>query len=181
MSHIHQYYLSVIAVLLLSGTATAKQTIKVGYIEFPPAFYTDKTGQANGILIKLTDKVMKKSGYSWTAHSYPTKRMAHYIATGELHLWVGLTTLPEFKGTTLIGPSKLLEISLQSYFIGKKPPINSKEDLKNKKIISVLGYSYGGLTNFIKDPNNKIINYETSSQESAFKMLKAGRAEPPPV
>ena len=160
----------------ISGFSKA-QTLKLGYIEFPPVFSTDKNGKPQGLLIDLAAKVLPEAGYEWEAYSYPVKRMVDYIVRGNLDLWIGLKTIPEFKTTTLKGSSSLLDITLKAYRLGQKPDIIKREDLMNKKIIIIKGFSYGGWVNYIKNPENKVLYTETYEHLAAFKMLKAGRAD----
>ena len=79
------------------------ETIKIGYIEFPPMTYTNDQGSPDGIIIDIADKTLNKAGYDWTAKSLPAKRMAKMIGAGQIQLWIGLATLPEFKGKTYTG------------------------------------------------------------------------------
>ncbi len=171
-------WIGAIALLLfLTVPAGAGPAVKVGYVEFPPVFYTDSTGNPRGTLIELMGKVMKEAGYAWDAASYPTERMAKYLARGEIHLWVGSPSLPAFKGTTLVGATELMKIVMRSYFINDTSPIRARADLRGKKVIILNGYGYGGWINFIKEPANKVSYSETNTHESAFRMLKAGRAD----
>ena len=174
------YLKALIIALFISGLvprAVGAQTIELGYIEFPPIFSTNSAGKPEGVLIDLASKVIPKAGYKWRATSYPTKRMAEYIANGKLHLWIGLKALPEFKGTTIVGDSVVVKITLQAYTVGEKASILKKEDLKGKSIIIMRGYSYGGWVNFIKDPASNVNFIQAASHVAAFKMLKAKRAD----
>lgn len=155
----------------------ATRTVKVGYIEFPPIFYTNEQGKPVGILIDLIRRVLPRAGFNWTAQSYPTKRMISNLVAGKIDLWVGLPTIPAFQGKTLVGQSEVFKITLRSFHIGEKRPVKSKTDLNDKKIIIMSGYSYGGWIHYIKDPLNRVQYLLTNSHESALKMLKAGRAD----
>lgn len=145
------------------------QTIKIGYIEFPPMTYTDEQGNPAGIIIDITSKTLKKAGYKWTAKSLPTKRMANMLTKGHVQLWIGLSTLPEFKDKTYIGESVVEKLILRAYAIGNRKPILKQEDLIGQTILILRGYSYGGWINFIKDPLNQIKFIEFDSHEDAFK------------
>lgn len=150
-------------------------TISLGYIEFPPVFSTNSQGQAEGMLIDLAALVIPRAGYQWKTTSFPTKRMADSIARGQLDLWIGLSTLPEFEGTTLVGPSTVATIELNSYWLGDLPPIKTKEDLAGKRVITIHGFSYGGWANYIHNPENKIIECRAFTHEQAVNMLKFKR------
>lgn len=170
--------LFVFGIILLSFTCSGVQasTVKIGYIEFPPVFST-QNGKPEGYLIDLADMVLTRAGYQWTAQSFPTKRMVQELVDGGIHLWIGLSTLPQFRDKTLIGSSKVAEISLRAYTVGKKPPIVKKEDLSGKSVLIIRGYSYGGWINYIKEPANKVQYIETDDHVSGFRMLEGGRAD----
>ncbi|MDM8516347.1 transporter substrate-binding domain-containing protein [Desulfobacterales bacterium HSG16] len=164
--------------LMLCQTATSSAyTVKLGYIEFPPLFSTDENGKSAGILIDLADKVLTRAGYQWQAESFPTKRMIQKLIDGEIHLWIGLSTIPAFENTTYIGKSKIMEISLRAYSLGKKPLIGKKEDLNGKSLLIMRGYSYGGLIKYIEDRANGVNYTKTDNHVAGFKMLQAGHAD----
>lgn len=162
--------------LLPFGTAGAT-TLRLGYIEFPPYTYTDDKGVPSGILIDLAKRVYPEAGLSFVATSYPVRRLASYIGSGDLDIWMGLKTLPEFEGKSYVGRSVIAELVLRAYARGKKPEIYKKEDLSGKSIIVMRGYSYGGWINYIEDPKNRVNHIKANKHEAAFNMLLAGRAD----
>lgn len=161
---------------VLTTHATANK-LKLGYIEFPPYTYTDKNGIPQGSLIDLASKVFPAAGYEWSAVSYPVRRLATYIGSGDLDIWIGLKTLPEFKGKAYIGNTIITELILRAYTRGDMPPIIKKEELMGKSVIIMRGYSYGGWITFIENPQNNINFIKTNKHAAAFNMLKAGRAD----
>ncbi|MGM0419173.1 MAG: hypothetical protein ACQEQS_10660, partial [Thermodesulfobacteriota bacterium] len=119
-----------------------------------------------------------EAGYDWQAFSYPVKRMAGYIASGKLDLWIGLKTIPVFENNAYKSSIKVHEITLKAYRTDKSlPDIKKPGDLKNKSVIILSGYSYGGWINFIKDRTNSVKYTEAHNHDSALRMLKAGRAD----
>lgn len=165
------YYL-VFAMMIFSFPSFASsRTIKIGYVEFPPMTYTDEHGNPSGVIIDITSKTLKKAGYHWTAKSLPAKRLAKMLTNGDVQLWIGLSTLPEFKGKTYVGNSVVKKLQLRAYTIGKRKPILTTNDLIGQTILILRGYSYGGWINFIKDPENQIDYLEFNSHKSAFKWL----------
>jgi len=158
--------------LLFISQALLAQTIKIGYIEFPPMTYTDAQGRPAGVIIDITAKTLEKAGYQWSAKSLPAKRMAKMLTDGDVHLWIGLSTLPEFKGKTYVGESVVEKLILRAYTIGKNKPILKQDDLIGQTILILRGYSYGGWINFIKNPLNKVNFVEFDSHEAAFKGLE---------
>jgi polar amino acid transport system substrate-binding protein len=160
---------------LVSGVLIApafSQTLKVGYVEFPPMTYTGRDGQPAGYIMEIAVKSLEKAGFEWTAVSLPAKRMAKSLAAGNIQVWLGLATLPQFKGTTHVGRTVVEQLILRAYTIGSNPPIRKRQDLLGKTLLILRGYSYGGWITFIKDPANKIQYLEFDSHEEAFKRLE---------
>jgi polar amino acid transport system substrate-binding protein len=152
--------------------AADSQTIRMGYIEFSPVFYTDADGVPQGLLVDLARKVVPAAGYQLKFESLPVKRMANSLIKGKIDLWSGLKTLEGFKGNTLAGDSILLQICLNAYTLGEVPAISKKEDLNQKMIIGLRGFSYGGWVTYLKNPANEIDFIEVDSHESALKVLE---------
>lgn len=169
---------SALAVMIIFFAVDAHAiTLKLGYIEFPPFTYTDDHGKPAGILIDLAKKVYPEAGCDFVAVSYPVRRLASYIGSGDLDIWMGLKTLPEFEGKSYVGKSVIAELVLRAYTRGKKAPILTQADLAGKSIIVMRGYSYGGWITFIEDPKNKVNHIKANKHDAAFNMLLAGRAE----
>lgn len=152
--------------------ADESQTIRMGYIEFTPVFYTDADGVPQGLLVDLARQVVPAAGYQLKMQSLPVKRMANSLIKGEIDLWAGLKTLEGFEGNTFVGNSILLQICLNAYALGENPPISEKGDLNQKMIIGLRGFSYGGWISYLKDPANEIDFIEVDSHESGLKVLE---------
>lgn len=152
--------------------AAEAQTIRMGYIEFTPVFYTDADGIPQGLLVDLARQVVPAAGYQLEMQSLPVKRMANSLIKGKIDLWAGLKTLEGFEGHTYAGDSILLQICLNAYTLGEVPAISKKEDLNHKMIIGLRGFSYGGWITYLKDPANDIDFIEVDSHQSALKVLE---------
>jgi polar amino acid transport system substrate-binding protein len=160
---------------LVSGILVApvfSQPLKIGYVEFPPMTYTDNNGMPAGYIMDIAVKSLEKAGFEWTAVSLPPKRMVKSLATGLTQVWLGLATMPQFKGTTYVGKTVVEQLILRAYTIGNNPPIRKYQDLSGKTILLLRGYSYGDWITFIKDPANKVRYLELDSHVGAFKRLK---------
>lgn len=155
-----------------STHAQQKQTVKMGYIEFTPVFWTDADGVAQGLLVDLARTVVPAAGYNLELESLPVKRMANSLIRGEIDLWAGLKTLEGFQENTYSGDSRLLQICLNAYALEEQPPISKKEDLNGKMIIGLRGFSYGGWVTYLKDPANEINFIEVDTHESGLKVLE---------
>ncbi len=136
---LHRFLVFILLWLACFPAVSDAGKIRMAYIESPPYYSTNKAGKAEGLIIDILDKVMKQVGYDWDATSYPVKRMAAMLASGEMNLWVGVSNLAEFQGTTVIGDTEVGKVTMSAYRIGDKPPITKKEDLNGKSLIIIGG------------------------------------------
>ena len=63
------FFSLILLVIILPWQAMAGPAVEIGYIEFPPVFFTDSQGKPGGFLIDLADQVLTKAGYQWNATS----------------------------------------------------------------------------------------------------------------
>ncbi len=162
------------ATTVWAGTAE-KQLVTVGYIEFPPVFWTAPDRTPKGYLIDLARMTLERAGYPWKAVSRPTRRMAVELVDGRIDLWIGLPTLPEFEGTTLVGSSTVATIELNAYWMSGTPPVDEWSDLYGDSVIVLHGYSYGGRIVDLKDPAYHTRLCDAYSHEQGLAMLRANR------
>ena len=158
-------------------TTAEARTIRMVYIEAPPFYYTDEKGSPQGFLIDLMRQVVQKAGYELETFSFPTKRMAYMLINGKADVWLGVSEINDFKCNTLIGKIDIINVVLNIYFIGNKKPLLNKGDFHGKSVIILRGYSYGGSGRIFRAPVNQVNYVESGSHTSAFKMLRAGRAD----
>ena len=69
------------------------------------------------------------------------------------------------------------ELDLRVYARKRTPLIQTIEQLRDKKVIVIMGYGYGGLVRFLKDPANHIMMDPSRTHILAFRKLKAERAD----
>ena len=153
------------------------QMLTFGYIEFPPYTYTNKQGEAAGIELQRADELISSAGYRYKTTSLPTKRIIQYLKSGYVDIMIGLSTHPKLNEIAFVSHKILNIIELNTYFIGKKTPIITPQDLINKKVIIIRGYNYGGLIDFILNKKNHVLYQMTKSHSSGFDMLRAKRAD----
>ncbi len=169
--------LTVFVVPLFSHADDVTKKLTLGYIEFAPYTFTNDAGKPEGMLIDLAAKVFPEAGYEWDAVSYPVRRLVEFLVSGDLDIWMGLKTLPVFKGKTYIGNEIVASLVLNAYTTGNNPPVIKKEDLSGKSVIILRGYSYGGWINYILDKKNNVSYIKANKHLSALKMLQAKRAD----
>jgi len=153
------------------------KTLMLGYFEFPPYTYTDKQGEAAGIELDRAGKLISSAGYQYQTTSLPIRRLIQYLKSGYVDIMIGLKSHPKLNDVALVGNKVLNKIKLNVYFIGKKKPITTPQDIANKKIIIIRGYNYGGLIDFILEKENNVTYQMTKSHSSGFDMLRAKRAD----
>lgn len=158
--------------------ATPAQTpaLAIGFPEFPPLSFTNVHGEPDGYLVNLSDTLFARAGIKSHVRIYPAPRLFENMANGSLDFSM-LVHNHVLDACCLFSRQAVAREYLRVYHINGKPPIHDKNKLAGKKIITIQGYSYAGLINFIKDPKNNITNEVAPSHEAAFTMLDAGRAD----
>jgi len=169
----------VLAIVCSSGIANAapkENSLEVGYLEFPPFFYTSSDGQAEGTLIRLAEKVFAKMGRAWHPAAYPAARLMENVKKGRTDV-VMLIKNATLANDTIYGKEAIATIRLRAYWRGKKEPITSASDMVGKSAILLRGFSYSGLVDFFKDPANKVRYSIADGHVNAFEMLRIGRGD----
>ncbi len=164
--------------LFNAANTSAEPPLKVGASDAPP-YYIVKDDNVSGIFGELISKIFAKADLPFIWKPYPTKRIYNSLVQGSLDLYLG-PLKPEFEGfndSVIHSTFSPVKIELCSYYFGDKPKITKKEELSQKRILIINGYTYGGLVNYIFDPKNKVDYREIYSFEQAIKMLKAGRSD----
>ncbi len=136
--------------------AHSVQHLRMGYIEFPPHYYTDENGAAGGLLIDLIKSLARQSGYTVAFHSYPANRLVQYLVEGKLDLFIGLSSLPQFVEATFISDVVVGKLFMRVYSLTPLPDESHKEDLAGSRVLIIRGYSYGDWLRYIKDPINNV-------------------------
>ncbi len=136
--------------------AHSVQHLHMGYIEFSPHYYTDENGAARGLLIDLIKSLAKEAGYTIDFHPYPANRLVKYLVEGDLDLFIGLKTLPQFMEATYMSDMAVGKLFMRIYSLNPLPNETHKEDLAGKRVLIIRGYSYGDWLQYIKDPANKV-------------------------
>lgn len=139
------------------------------------AVINDK-GQPDTPMTLVAEALMTRAGLSWHAMPYPARRLFDNLRNGTTNFSI-LVRASSLLDSCIFSKHPIYTTKLNVYYKSDKPPITSRENLSGKHIITIRGYSYGGLLKFISDPDNKIINEVTSTHKAAFEMLKDNRAD----
>lgn len=169
---------SAVFFLLLPLSYGYSDSLKVG-ASFAPPYYTIKGENVSGIFGDLMSKVISEAGFAFIWKPYPTKRLYTNLINGEIDVYLGPLE-PAFEGFNkfvIHSHFSPVSIELRSFYFGNKPEITKKEDLSDKNILIIRGYTYGGLINYILDPKNDVKYREIKSFDQAIKLLELKRAD----
>lgn len=162
--------------LYLYGVSFAEK-IKIGALHFPPFYVVNSKDDVSGIYIETLKIIFNNAGLEYNFEGYPPKRLYLAVADGLVDVWMGTRGVQIYEDKTLYVQEKIADIYLRCFSVGNTPEIKTTEGLKGNKIITILGYNYGGFISFLNDPANNIEQDPASTHELAFKKLKAGRAQ----
>lgn len=151
--------------------------IKAGVINFPPFFIINSDQTVSGVYHDIVKKTLLRAKMKYRLDTYPTKRLYHNLKSGETELFLGIKGSPEYDKHVLYSTMAISQIQMRIYAVGNTPMPNNKEDINNHRIITLRGYSYGGLISYFTDPKNNIDVTSTSNHRSSFLMLKEQRAD----
>lgn len=133
-------------------------------------------GQPDNPLLRLAGVLFAKAGIPWHGKAYPASRMFEYLRNGTAEFSM-LVNAPALQECCLFGRQPMASAEIRVYRIGNKPAVHRREDLAGKRIITIRGYSYGGLLSYIDDARNDVDNEVALKHDAAFAMLAAGRAD----
>jgi ABC-type amino acid transport substrate-binding protein len=137
---------------------------------------TDRQGLPDNPLFRVAAQLFGRAGIPWHGRTYPAARMFKYLQDGSVQFSM-LVKAPALQECCLLSRKPITAAEVRAYHFPDKAPIGRPEDLVGKSIITVHGYSYGGLLGFIGDERNRIQNNAALTHASAFKMLARGRAD----
>jgi ABC-type amino acid transport substrate-binding protein len=165
--------------ILFQGVGVAfSASLQIGVFNFPPYYIVDSNDEVKGgLYVEMLRNIMDRAGLEHSFISYPPKRLYHNLGKGNIQIWLGTLGVAEYEGKTLVSPVKIADINLMVYTNDSKTVLPSSiEGLKGRSVITIFGYNYGGLIQFLEDPANSITCEPAKSHDAAFMMLKIGRS-----
>ena len=161
------------------GHAGAKQVpIEVGFYEFPPFTYSDAQGRPQGAFLRLTQRLLEHAGYRANFRAYPSARLYAGLRDGRVHLWPGAPDKPGLATHTLESRTQVGEIALNLYFRRDTLLPRIPDDLRDRGLILISGYSYWPRINqLLEDPAVAIRLHRTRTHSAALDMLQHGRGD----
>ncbi len=170
---------SMLVSLCLAGAVqaqSARDTLRVGYVDVPPLAYQGADGRAEGVFIELTRRVAEEAGYELDFQYLPVSRVYFYLRTGGIDIWPGVTDVPALQNEVLESFVSPLPFQLSAWGMDNAPPVFHFNDLNGRTLILISGYTYGGLAAALEStPGIKVT--EAPNHEAAVAMLRRGRGD----
>ena len=158
--------------------APAEKTVSVGYYEFPPYSWTDGQGLPRGSILELTERLLRHAGYRGEYRSLPGARLYMALQNGSVQLWPGAGGKSELAGHTYEARNSLGEFNLVLYRRAETPAPRIPNDLRERNVIVISGYSYWKQINdMLADPALGVTTHRTSTHISALEMLQRKRGD----
>lgn len=179
MKKVFLYSAALIFSCLTSLThAQQPKELIIGFDDFPPITYVDEQGQSQGTALNYAQQVLEELGYRVKFRALPSARLYKELISGKVNIWMGALGKSELKNHTLESRYSIEQINLALYYPLEQVTPSLPYDLKNKKIITIKGFSYWEKVNTWlndKDLNIKVI--QASSHTSAIAMLLKKRGD----
>lgn len=153
-----------------------RDTLTVGYVDVPPLAYQGEDGRAEGVFIELTRRVAEEAGYELDFQYLPVSRAYHYLRTGGIDIWPGVTDVPALKGEVLESFVSPLPFQLSAWGTEDAPPVTHFDDLNGTTLILISGYTYGGLAPVLESSPDIDVTY-APGHRAAVAMLERGRGD----
>ncbi len=150
-----------------------QKPLLVGYINFPPLYFTSEQ-KAQGILVDATKQIFTALNFEYRELLMPTKRLFSSLKVGRIDLWCGIK-VAELQEQVLTGKVALHHLTLNLYRSEQSLAVKNKQDLTDKKVILLLGYSYGDWGRYIRNKANKVTFIEVKTHKDALRLLNRGR------
>lgn len=120
--------------------------------------------------------IFEKAGLEWQDRPVPIHRMYEYLNTKPESFSI-LVKTPYIIECCITSKKPVFRVDLGVFRHAETPPLLQIHSIISKHIITIEGYSYGVLRPFLTDEDSNIVQYPAKSHQSAYSMLKAGRAD----
>ena len=170
-----------ISMLVFSGNCQSFKNeptprLNFGYSEFAPYTYTDENGIASGEVTDIIRKVVSESDFELEAIPGPNRRLFRNLVTDNIDLLMVVPFQNSDSHKLIFGEKVFDSLEISVFWVeGTTPPINLMSQLQGKPLITIAGYSYGGLFR----GEGALVRTERFSSENhpqALKALVLGRA-----
>lgn len=178
MKHLRAIVMIISVCMSSIAIAQEKPLITVGYYEFPPATYTDSSGNPAGSGVELCRTLLHNANYEVEFKALPSARLYAQLISGDVDLWLGAANKPELIGYTLESTRIIGEITLALFYHPDTKPPQLPEGLQGKKIILISGYNYWPpVSQWLTDSSLNLTLTRTRQHASAIEMLMRKRGD----
>lgn len=136
----------------------------------------DEHGLPANPLLKLARALFDEAKLPWRAQALPATRMFNQLKNEQANFSM-LVKAPALQECCLVSRLPVASTELRVYWLADAPPIQKREDLAGKSLITILGYSYGDMAAFLNDEKNAIAKSAVPKHQSAFDMLAQRRGD----
>lgn len=174
------YCISFIFLLSFSLLCSAEDALPEIEYAYPNqsvwTIYKDENGVLKNPLLEFASALFQQANMKWHAAPYPAKRLFNNLRKGVSNFSI-LVRAASLQDCCIFSKEPVTSTELRVYRLSSAPPIQNKQDLIEKRVITILGYSYGELGRFIRNKDNHIEIFNAPNHQSAFAMLEHKRAE----
>jgi ABC-type amino acid transport substrate-binding protein len=133
-------------------------------------------GEPDNPLLHVASAILNQAGLPWHAKTYPANRLFKNLQDGTSNFSI-LVQASALQACCIFSRKPIMAIELRAYWQGQKTPITNRDQLIGKSVITIRGFSYGGLREFINKPENRVTVNEASTHQAALQMLLHNRAD----
>lgn len=168
--------------LVLGFASLSASAAEPGLIEYASpdqSVWTTRTnpaGEPENPLLGLAAPLFERAGFRWRAKTLPAARLFEYLNDGQTDFSM-LVKSPALDKCCVVSRQPVAATELRLYRRKDAAPVAGRDALAGKEVITIHGYTYGGLLAHIRDPANRIVNHGAVSHDAAFAMLERGRAD----
>ncbi|MEH6470807.1 MAG: transporter substrate-binding domain-containing protein [Halopseudomonas sp.] len=151
--------------------------LKVGFFDFPP-FYTQagEEGEPQGLLVDELQQLMSQLGCQWQGKFDTAPKMLEKIIHGDTDM-VLVIRHPMLNGRANYSHNPISQLKLNIYRTQGTSAVESLEQLRQKRIILIRGYGYGGLFKKLIDPSMEAELHIASDHQAGLEMLRLKRGD----
>jgi ABC-type amino acid transport substrate-binding protein len=167
-----------ILLLAMAGTAAAGPR-EIEYAYPDQSVWTtrlNEAGEPDNPLFRLAEVLFARAGIPWHGKGYPAARLFDYLQDGTAPFSM-LVDVPALRECCLYSKNPVATAEVRVYRFAATPPIMTREALAGTSVITIRGYSYGGLLKFLAEPGNRVENNVAPHHAAAFAMFEARRAD----
>lgn len=168
--------------LTLAAALPAAQAAALTPIEYTApdqSVWTTRTnaqGEVDNPLFRVAGALFARAGIPWQGNTYPAARMFKYLQEGRAQFSM-LVRAPSLQECCLFSSKPVAVAEIRAYRRAGAPAVHRVEDLFGQKVITIRGYSYGGMARLLSDAAHRVDKHEAPGHAAAFRMLASGRAD----